>query len=455
EALRRAGRADEARTHAVRLLTAPPLVYGPDGLWYAVPALPTAAGPVLRAWRRWNPDAPWAEGVRLVTRGAVSRPLDPAFAGLVEDVLRTEWGRPERVYWPSAFGELARVCDRGGAADLARRCHLARHLPFDGHTGYSDDGRAGLWEAGDVFARRGRWAEAADLYAAAFRETGSPIAGYLVGDALARTGRGEGGRGLMRWAARVGPESILEGGGELARRAARAGDPDEADRLCRAFAAHGRRAEWGPQEGFYVRAELAAGRGDYALAAEAAEQARAYTLTDGFELGEPSRRLADAARIRRHRALGLLAAGDVAAAVREAEEALRLLPGDLDTPLAVVPALDKLGRAAEADGLYRRAADAHRRVLADFPAAAGHHAALARLAAGCHRELDNGLSHGRKAVELTPDDPAAVAALAEVLFARREVDEAAELARRCIDLDPADDAHRDRLVRFLGGHPVR
>ncbi len=38
---------------------------------------------------------------------------------------------------------------------------------------------------------------------------------------------------------------------------------------------------------------------------------------------------------------------------------------------------------------------------------------------------------------------------------RRETDEAVELARRCAELDPADDSHRDRLVRFLGGHPDR
>ncbi|HEY1377733.1 MAG TPA: hypothetical protein VGF55_13120, partial [Gemmataceae bacterium] len=152
-----------------------------------------------------------------------------------------------------------------------------------------------------------------------------------------------------------------------------------------------------------------------------------------------------------YRARGLLAAGDVAGAVREAEAAEALLPGSDEPAESLVPGLAKAGHAAEADRLYAAPAAVLDRLCKDYPQSAGFHNDRAWLAARCRRDLDPALEHARKAVELAPSSANIRATLAEVLFQRGEQAAAVAEIKRCVELEPKSEVYAKRLRRIESG----
>ena len=154
------------------------------------------------------------------------------------------------------------------------------------------------------------------------------------------------------------------------------------------------------------------------------------------------------ALIHRSRALGLMRAGDLAAAGREADLAMRYSPSDADALIAFVNELDQLGKKPEADGLFRRHAAPYRALCEAHPDSAQAHNQLAWAAAKCKRELDDALAHARRAVELDPDSTACLDTLAETHFQRGEVQKAIEVMNRCVEMEPKDKRHQEQLARF-------
>ena len=152
--------------------------------------------------------------------------------------------------------------------------------------------------------------------------------------------------------------------------------------------------------------------------------------------------------LRRNRARGLLARGDVAAAEREIAACRAMLPGDVMLPNDVVPEFERLGNKARADELYAEAMAAQEAVLARYPDSAAHHNSLAWLAVICGRDADKAMAHARRAVALRPDNASVIDTLAEAQFRRGDIDEAIKNMTRCAQLEPDVPRHREQLERF-------
>jgi tetratricopeptide (TPR) repeat protein len=159
-------------------------------------------------------------------------------------------------------------------------------------------------------------------------------------------------------------------------------------------------------------------------------------------------------RLANYRAQGLLAKGDIAGAVHEAEVALGYLPGHSEPATALVPELAKRGHTAEADQVYAAAAAAEDRLCKDYPQSAEFRNNRAWLAARCRRDPDLALDHSRKAVELEPAHANYRETLAEVLFQRGDKAAAVAEIKRCIELDPKNTYYAKQRARMEAGDPT-
>ena len=116
--------------------------------------------------------------------------------------------------------------------------------------------------------------------------------------------------------------------------------------------------------------------------------------------------------------------------------------------IAFVNELDKLGKKAEADDLYRKHTAPYRALSAAYPASAQAHNQLAWAQAKCRRDLDDALTQARRAVELDPKNTACLDTLAETYFQRGEVQQAIEIMNRCVELEPNEERDQEQLERF-------
>jgi tetratricopeptide (TPR) repeat protein len=157
--------------------------------------------------------------------------------------------------------------------------------------------------------------------------------------------------------------------------------------------------------------------------------------------------------VHRYRARGLLAAGQLDAALKEARLGLAALPGDVEVPILLAAELEKRGRKAEAEELFRPVYRVYEKVCAHYPQSAWAHNSLAWLAACCRRELDQALEHANKAVALEPDVAGLIDTLAEVHFQRGDRAKAIELMKKCVALDGKKEYFRKQLKRFEAGDP--
>ena len=151
------------------------------------------------------------------------------------------------------------------------------------------------------------------------------------------------------------------------------------------------------------------------------------------------------------RARGLMAAGRVEEALKEIQICLTILPADIETPILLVPALEKVGRKQDAAELFNKVFTNIEQYCADFPRWAEAHNMLAWLSARCRRQLDAALTHAQTAAKLVPQSASYLDTLAEVHFQRGDQSRAIALMRRCIVLDPKADYFRQQLNRFETG----
>lgn len=156
-------------------------------------------------------------------------------------------------------------------------------------------------------------------------------------------------------------------------------------------------------------------------------------------------------RLANERAKGLLAKNDVEGAMREAEVAQTTLPGNGEPAGTLVVELGKKGRTAEADKLYAATAAIQDQLCRDFPRSADFHNSRAWLSARCRRNLDLGLDHARKAVELDPAYAGYRETLAEVLFQREEQAAALAEIKKCCELDSKNVYYAKQKRRIEAG----
>src|SRR5262249_27722430 len=156
-------------------------------------------------------------------------------------------------------------------------------------------------------------------------------------------------------------------------------------------------------------------------------------------------------RLHENRARGLLARGDVAGALREAETAQTVLPGNIGLAAHLVPELAKLGRSAEADRIYAAAAEAQDKLYRTYPDSPLVHNERAWLAARCRGDLAAALEHARQATKLAPRQAGYHDTLAEVYFQRGEAERALETIGRGLELEPKNTYFVQQKRRFQAG----
>jgi tetratricopeptide (TPR) repeat protein len=151
---------------------------------------------------------------------------------------------------------------------------------------------------------------------------------------------------------------------------------------------------------------------------------------------------------RTYRARALLAAGRIDEALAEARAGLAVLPGNIELGLGFVPDLDKAGRKKEADEIYEKIKAAYEAALRDYGNSADLRNSLAWTMVNCNRDLDEALTHAKKAVEVAPKTAGYIDTLAEVYFRRKDRSKALVLMKQCATLEPTNPYFRKQLERF-------
>jgi tetratricopeptide (TPR) repeat protein len=340
---------------------------------------------------------------------------------------------------------LAEVALASGQEELGRDC-LERAAALSMSA-------APLLRLGDDLAARKEWAAAAERYAAAWsRDPRDPLPLFLRGHALAQAGQEKEGK---RWqeTAHLLPlgnepvrhtfaEALTERGhGEAARR--------ERDLLLKISAP----GSFYAGEALRQTAIDAFRRGEPLKSADLHGRAMLRCLdvrisfhASGAYVGVPH-------FVHRQRARGLVAEGRLDEARGEIETCEALLPGDAELPVAVVPELDRQGQKKEADELFARTLGRYEKLCEEYPHSAQLHNSLAWLCAACRRNLDAGLEHARKAVELAPESAGYHDTLGEVYFQRGDREEALAAARKSVELAPKNAYFRKQLKRIEAGDP--
>src|SRR5262245_26843811 len=261
------------------------------------------------------------------------------------------------------------------------------------------DSDAAWQRLGEHDAAGQKWREAAASFRRAWeKDRTQPAPLWLWGWALDQAGDAKEGARLMeraRW---------LPLGNDVKRYA-----------LARVLGQHGRPADehrelamnqrlalldsWYLGNALYGEAVAAAERQDYLPAADALDLSVLRVMSRGTFFLDERAWVVQPARVHDYRGRGLLAAGKVEEALREADARLKLLPGDVNVAIEFVPALEKLGSTREADALFEKSASLYEGLLRDYPDWAGGGNDLAWLCVRCRRRLDEALKLAEKAVE--------------------------------------------------------
>ena len=318
---------------------------------------------------------------------------------------------------------------------------------------YGTDERFRPWlDLGDFLTDAGRFAEAARRYEEGWKRfPDNPILLYLSGRALARAGDEAEGRrrtDLAHWV----PLGNARVRGRFLEELCSRGLLAEAEREL----ALTRQAVWyweryrGNVWNQIARASVLLK--DYTGAAAATERSLHFILrTSGVTFVEGAGYVTVPTGVKVLEARRLLAAGNADEAVRSARACLAVLPGGSDVVTPLVPELDKLGRAADADALFRAVLDVYERQTKEYPRSAWAHNAAAALAANCRRELSAAFAHAKAAVELEPEVRGYKETLAEVHFRRGDREPALALMRDLAKADPRNQLYKRQLARYAKG----
>jgi tetratricopeptide (TPR) repeat protein len=126
-------------------------------------------------------------------------------------------------------------------------------------------------------------------------------------------------------------------------------------------------------------------------------------------------------------------------------------PSGVEVVDLLLPRLVQMGRRKEADELYDKVAAALTKQLADYPKDSLALNNYAWLCAQGRRNLEEGLKHGRKAIDFAPENANFIDTYAELCFQNGDRTKALELMRQCIERDPRQPYFRDQLKRIEKG----
>src|SRR5262249_14640918 len=188
-------------------------------------------------------------------------------------------------------------------------------------------------------------------------------------------------------------------------------------------------------EGFRQLAVDPYQRGDHLKAAAYHELAMLRCLRPQTSFAETTAYLGVPHFVHRHRAAGLLVAGRIDDALKEAELCLAAMPGNTDLQTLLVPELEKIGRTADADSLFSRCYGLDADQFRDYPGSAWADNSLAWLCVSTRRKLDEAFDHARTATTLDPANHGYHDTLAEVHLQRGDAAKAIEEIRKSIALD--------------------
>lgn len=313
---------------------------------------------------------------------------------------------------------------------------------------------AAAWlRLGDFHWEKKRWQEAADCYARSWeKDRGQAVPLYLLGQALIKAGKEKEGRTLTERA------HCLPLGDEVARyhlaeELSKHGLTDDSRRQVEMILVTGEFMSIPVTNARNKRGEEAAWRKDHAQAVAHQERVLLSVLMANLQFVKSRAYLVVPFAVHFQKARMLAAAGQVDDALKEADLARDLLPGDIELAIHLLPDLEKHGRKKEAADFFQKTLDVHAKLCADYANSAWCHNNLAWLAARCRRRLDLALEHGTKAVALAPNNAGHLDTLAEVCFQRGDKNKALELMKKCLALDPKNEYFRKQLKRFEAGDP--
>jgi predicted Zn-dependent protease len=305
----------------------------------------------------------------------------------------------------------------------------------------------------DTLAEAGRWPAAAEAYRRAWeQDKGMALPLFLYGQALLKVHPNDPkAKELIERSHRVPL------GGDWARHhfcvaLAERGYAEDAFRevaMCARLA--------GPNVGLALDrlAPQLAKRGEFEAAAAILERNVLRWLPIGSSQRSASAYSKIAGEVHLLRARALLDRGQKAESFRELDAAEAEHPSNLNLAIRMAPALEKAGEKERAEQLFERVAGNWRKACEEFPECALAHNQVAWLCARCRRNLDEALTHARKAAELAPHEPAYKDTLAEVLFQRGDRHSAIEQINACIQLAPSNAGfYRRQLARFRSGQPA-
>jgi tetratricopeptide (TPR) repeat protein len=313
------------------------------------------------------------------------------------------------------------------------------------------EARKALLRLGDFHTERKEWEQAADYYARAWKkDQKQPLPLFLRGWALTQSGAVAEGRKLIdlaHWLP-LGDESARF---EFAKELMQRGQADAAHREQELLLSVSQPGSFNAGETQRQMTLAAVARKDYLKAADLQELSTLRCLQPNTEFLINEAYVGVPHFIHRLRARALAASGRLEEARREVAFCESLLPGNIDLVIHIVPEFEKRGQKKEADDLFKGSLGLHEKMCVDYPRSAWAHNNLAWLCACCRRNLDTGLEHARKAVELAPDQMGYLDTLAEVHFQRGDKDKAIEAMKKCLAHDGKNSYYRKQLKRFEAG----
>lgn len=132
---------------------------------------------------------------------------------------------------------------------------------------------------------------------------------------------------------------------------------------------------------------------------------------------------------------------------RELAACLNAMPYSWEMIEDVVPKLDAAGWNAEADALFDSQLAKVRDLVKKYPHSPRFTNAVAWISATCRRNLDEAALMAARTLELSPDNASYLDTLAEVHFARGEPAKAVQVQRRAVELSSLP-LFRERLAKF-------
>ena len=438
----RHGLKEQAREHCGRILKVNRIAGRPERLLGKVfPGQGAAAEACWRFLRQTMADAEATAVMKRLTEVLDHRLSEKDLKALTQQAQTLTGLKPQER--EDVLLGLAQVALTSGHEALGRTC-LDQAVEVQGSA-------AALQRLGDHLAEHKEWTAAAERYARAWaQDSQDPLPLFLRGHALLQAGQEAEGKKWIEMAhlLPLGNENIRSVfAGALARRNHIEAARRESDLLAKtATPGSFLIGQTLPQAAFQALA-----RKDYLSAADCHERAMLRCLSPGVSFLDPTAYIGVPLIIHRLRARGLAAAGKFDIARQEIDLCQALRPADVDLPIALVPILEKQGRAREADDLFRRNFTAQEQLCRDYPQSAWAHNSAAWLAACCRRELDRALEHALKAVALAPRSSGYQDTLGEVYFQRGDKDRALAAARKSLELDPQSTYFRKQLKRIEAG----